>query len=192
MEQNKLNYIIGGGVLLIATAVVFMGSNPDPMEPSTVRYGEVDKVRKQEQTKSKLQRERVHVENYQQAPQINEGYQATGGHATSAEEGLRLEASVGSAAKDLAESDFKGMAVESLENKINQKLLNEQKSAQMNALQKKHFAEAYKRKALAMGYEVELNDKLEVTKVKKIEVDQPAIKSNPVIDVDSMEGDEEF
>ena len=43
-----------------------------------------------------------------------------------------------------------------------------------------------------MGYSVELNDKLEVTKVQKIEPDQPAIKSNPVIDVDSMEGDEEY
>ena len=190
MEKNKLNYIVGGGVLLIATLVVFMGSNPDPKEPSTVRYGEVDKIRKEEQTKSKLQREKVHVENYQQAPQINEGYQSVG--SSHSEEGLRLEASVGSAAKDIAESDLKGMAVESLENKINQRLLNEQKTAQMNAMQKKQFADEYKKKALAMGYAVELNDKLEVTKVQKIEPDQPAIKSNPVIDVDSMEGDEEY
>ncbi len=191
MEKNKLNYIVGGGVLLIATMVVFMGGNPDPKEPSTVRYGEVDKIRKEEQTKSKLQREKVHVENYQQAPQINEGYQSASA-SNHTEEGLRLEASVGSAAKDIAESDLKGMAVESLENKINQRLLNEQKTAQMNAMQKRQFAEEYKKKALAMGYAVELNDKLEVTKVQKIEPEQPLIKSNPVIDVDSMEGDEEY
>jgi hypothetical protein len=189
MEQSKLNYIVGGSVLLIATAVVFMGGNPDPSGPSTVRYGEVDKIRKQEQTKSKLQREKVHVENYQQAPQINEGFQGASNHQ---EEGLRLEASVGAAAKDIAESELKGMAVESLENKINQRLLNEQKTAQMNVLQRKQFAEEYKKKALSMGYEVELNEKLEVIKVQKIEPEQPAIKSNPVIDVDSMEGDEEY
>lgn len=176
---------------MIVSAVVFISGNPPPKERSTVTYGEVDKVRKQEQTKSKLQREKVHIENFQQAPQINEGYQPSG-NASHQEEGLRLEASVGSAAKDIAESDFKGMAVESLENKINQRLLNDQRSAQMNAMQKRQFAEEYKKKALSMGYAVELNEKLEVVKVQKIEPEQAVIKSNPVIDVDSMEGDEEY
>jgi hypothetical protein len=189
METKKLNYIIGGGVLLIAGAVFFWGNSSHSPERATVKYGEVDKVRKQEQTKSQLQREKVHIENYKQAPQINEGYQ--GAIDNHQEDGLRLEASVGSAAKDLAESDFKGMAVESLENKINQRLLNEQKTAQMNAFQKQQFANEYKKRALSMGYAVELNEQLEVIKVQKVE-EPTVIKSNPVIDVDTMDSGEEY
>ena len=166
--------------------IFWQGSSTSP-EKNRVTYGEVDKIRKQEVTKSQLQRERVQVENYQQAPQINGAYREE--EAPAQEESLRLEASVGAAAKDIAEGDRQGLAVESLENHINQRLLSEQKAAQMNSMQKKQLADEYKKRAKAMGYAVELNDKLEVIKVQKMDTSK-TIKPAPVIDVDSIEEEE--
>lgn len=186
MEKNQLNWFIAGGVVLLGAFVFWQGSSNAPAK-NGVTYGEVDKIRKHEVTKSQLQRERVQVENYKQAPQINGSYRET--EAPIQEESLRLEASVGAAAKDIAESDLQGMAVESLENNINQRLLSEQKAAQMNTIQKKQLADEYKKRAKAMGYAVELNDKLEVIKVQKIDTSK-TIKPAPVIDVDSIEEEE--
>ncbi len=186
-KYNKNSIFLGLGLALFVLFVLWQQSSPQTTT-NKVTYGEVDKVRKQEVTKSKMQREKMNVENYKNAPQISESYRPQ--ENTNANEGLRLEASVSAAAKDIAEGELGGMAVESLENKINQRLLNEQKTAQMNVIQKKQFADEYKKKALSMGYAVELNDKLEITKVQKIEPVR-TIKSNPVIDVDSMEEDEE-
>ncbi|MBY0383825.1 hypothetical protein K2X05_01590 [bacterium] len=186
MEKNQLNWFIAGGGVLLLAFVFWQGSSKAP-EKNRVTYGEVDKIRKQEVTKSQLQRERVEVENYKQAPQINGAYHET--EPSAPEENLRLEASVGAAQKDIAESDLQGMAVESLENHINQRLLSEQKAAQMNSIQKKQLADEYKKRAKAMGYAVELNDKLEVTKVQKIDTSK-APKPAPVIDVDSIEEEE--
>lgn len=180
------------GMVLFLGVLFFLNDKPNANLPenagSKVSYRELDKIRKNEEAKARFQREKVHVENFKQAPQINESYRQV---APPQDNSLRLEASVGAAAKDIAESELQGMALQSLENRINQKLLNEQKAAQMNAFQKKQFAEAYKKRALSMGYEVELNEDLEVMKVRKVGTGSPAIKSAPVIDVDSMEEDEE-
>lgn len=189
MEKYNKNYLIWGVCAVFVVAVLFWQKNSSTPATNRITYGEVDKARKQEQTKSHLQREKVHIENYKNAPQISDVYHPTESQPAS-EEGLRLEASVSAAAKDIGEAELSGMAVESLENKINRRLLNEQKTAQMNEVQKKQFAAEYKKKALAMGYSVELNDNLEVIKVQKVEK-QKLIKSNPVIDVDSIEEDDE-
>jgi hypothetical protein len=191
MEKINKNYLIFGAGAIVVMAFIFWQKNFSSPSPNRVTYGEVDKARKQEQTKSQLQREKVHIENYKKAPQISDAYRPVESSPAS-EDGLRLEASVSAAAKDIGEAELSGMAVESLENKINRRLLNEQKTDQMNAIQKKEFAAEYKKKALAMGYAVELNENLEVVKVQKVEKPK-LIKSNPVIDVDSMdEEDEEF
>lgn len=190
-NKNQINIGVAGVVFFLGT-IFFLNekpnTNPAGNNGSKITYRDLDKARKNEEVKSHFQREKVHVENFKQAPQINESYhkiEPVNDHT------LRLEASVGAAAKDIAESQLHGMAMQSLENRINQKLLNEQKAAQMSAFQKKQFAEAYKKRALSMGYEVELNDNLEVMKVRKVGTGSPAIKSSPVIDVDSTEEDEE-
>ncbi len=189
MEKINKNYLMLGAGAMVVLALIFWQKNSSSPSPNRVTYGEVDKARKQEQTKSQLQREKVHIENYKKAPQISDAYHPSE-NAPAPDEGLRLEASVSAAAKDIGEAELSGMAVESLENKINRRLLNEQKTDQMNVIQKKEFAAEYKKKALAMGYAVELNENLEVIKVQKIEK-QKLIKSNPVIDVDSMDDEEE-
>jgi hypothetical protein len=187
MQPLNKNYafLVTGFVLLLAGVYLWQENSQQP-KSSKVTYGDLDKARRQEQTRSKFQREKVNVENFKAAPQIKEAFHPT---ETTPDEGLRLEASVSAAAKDIAETELSGMAIDSLENKINQKLLSEQKSAQMNAFQKQQYAEEYKKRAFAMGYVVELNEKLEVVKVQKVEREK-TIKSNPVIDVDSIEEEE--
>ena len=182
--------MVAGGVVLLLAALFFLqvdNKAPSVSLEGKVTYRELDKVRRNEEVRAHLQREKVNVENYKKAPQISESYRVEAAPET----GLRLEASVGAAAKDIAESELQGMATNSLENRINQKLLNDQKAAQMSQMQKRQFAAEYKKKALAMGYQVELNDKLEITKVHKVESPNRAVKSSPVIDVDSMEDEDE-
>lgn len=192
MNQQNQKYIIAiGGVLFVGLFLLWKGSSNSATTQGKVSYGDVDKAHKQEVARSRLEREKVNIENYKKAPQISDAYRPVEDHAASDDnEGLRLQASVSPAAKDIGENDLHGMAVESLENKINRRLLNEQQSAQMNLAQKRQIANEYKKKALSLGYQVELNDNLEVTKVQKVEAPKQ-IKVNPVIDIDSIEEDED-
>jgi hypothetical protein len=190
MKSNKNIYLVFAVLGFLGVAFLFFSQKSNHENPTKVSFKDVDSLRKEAIVKNKFQREKMTVENFNKAPTLSNQYRPTSG-AADHEEGLRLEASVSAAAKDIAEGELNSLSLNSLENKINQRLLNEQKTAQMNVLQKKRFADEYKKRAMAMGYAVELNDKLEIIKVQKVDAQPKQRTGSPVIDIDSMEEEEE-
>lgn len=159
-------------------------------DQKVVTYKDIKNVRNHAITKDKFEKQKVEVKNWQTAPRLEGGVREIKDSLNESSSGIKIESQKNFAAIDAADASVYEAPVTSLETQINKKLVNDQVSAQMSQLQKIQFIENYKRRALAVGYEVELNDQLQLVKATKIKP-RPSFEKAPAsaVDIDSMEED---
>lgn len=198
MKNEKNLYIIVGIISVLGCGFLFFNSQSGSEKSSKVTFGQVDHLRQETKVRAKIDRERVEIENYKNAPSLSNAYRPVA-EETPGQGGIILESAKNQAIQDSADPSV-SQPTSFLESQINARLVNQQRAAQMSALQKKQFIENYKQRALAMGYLVELNDQMIVTRVQKIDggaaqraAKNPAsIQHQPqAVDVDIMEDESE-
>jgi hypothetical protein len=191
MISQRDKYIYSGAVVIIVgLGMLFIRSQPKDSESpeKQVTYHELELERKRAESTKKMDRQRTEVQNWQTAPKLNGNMHPVKNELEEGSAKIRLESAKNHAAIDSADVDVNEMPFSSLESQINKRMINEQHAAQMSQIQKRRFVEDYKKRALAMGYQVELNDKLELVRATKVR--QPSYDSQKVpVDVDSMEED---
>lgn len=160
----------------------------------TVTYQQLNQERMGAITKDKLEKQKVAVTNWQTAPRLDNNMREISNGLNEPSNGIKLEGEKIHSTEDSADASVYDSPMNSLEKEINKKLVNDQYAAQMSALQKKQFIKDYKARALAAGYSVELNDRLELVRAEKIKPKGASYEKSPasVIDVDSMEEDEYY
>lgn len=198
MKKDDSIYIWAGVIILSGVALLFYASRRE-FSPgqSGVTFSQVDNARKDLMIKKDIQRKRAEVENYKNAPVLDTQYRPVREH--SGHSGLQLESAPNHAAADSGDaSSLSSTTNGSLDFQINKTLVNQQRAVQMSAVQKQQFVEDYKKKALAMGYEVEINSKLEITKVKKAgssgsvnRLPTQAPSAAPILDINQIEEESE-
>jgi hypothetical protein len=191
MQQDKKMYIAAG--VFLGVGLLFLSVNFKKQESPEVRkisFGQVENTRRAAIVKGREERAKVEVQNYMSAPAVTNGIRVVRDHNEDA--GLKLESSLNSAVKDSVRDDHNAMPTNALDAQMSKVLANRQKYEEMTKMQKARFIEEYKRNALAMGYVIELDDKLNIVKYRRTPAAQRAQTPIPVQmpnDVDQMEED---
>jgi len=192
MQNEKNLYIIVFAVSVIGCGIMYFASNSGTSsDKAKVTFGQVDQLRKETQVKNNIERNKVQVENYKKAPALTNDYRAVDEQYGGANQGIVLESNLNHAAIDADEGRGQGGSFNMLETQINKRLVNDQRAAQMSQIQKRQFVEDYKARARAMGYLVELNDQMVVTRVTKIPDSEIAPKGPASVPVDVNVNEEE-
>ncbi len=188
--------ILYSGVVVVAVGfgMYFLRQSNTPVShKKVVTYQDISTERNAAIAKDRIEKVKVEVTNAQTAPQLGVGIREVKDGLAEDHDGLRLEGEKNHAAIDAADPTVHEMPFTSLETQINRKQVDDQRAAQMSAIQKRNFVEQYKKRALAMGYDVELNDRLELIKAKKISQPMNQFPTRGVpVDVNSMEEDIEL
>lgn len=163
--------------------------------PKVITYKDISSEKTKTMTQDKINKQKVEMTNWQTAPQLKGNIQELKNNLDEPNNNeLKLESQKNHAAIDAADSTASAYEapVSSLENQINKQLVNDQEAAQMSSLQKKKFIETYKKRAKDMGYDVELNDKLQLVKAAKIPPKPDYFDKSPasVNDVESFEAED--
>lgn len=160
-----------------------------PDAKKVVTYKDITSERNKAIKHDEMQKQKVQVSNWQTAPRLDTGVREVKDSLNEKTESIRIESQKNHAAIDAADASVYEVPVSSLETQINKKLVNDQASAQMSQMQKKRFIENYKQRALAMGYDVELNDNLQLIRATKLS--RPSFDKAPAsaVDIDSVEDD---
>lgn len=178
--------LIAAGVLF-GLGLFFFASVYSKRGENKVTFGQVEDIRKETMLKSRMERQRVEVQNFKTAPALGSGIQKENNQMD--RDGLTLESSRNHAAADSYDtaSDTATPAT-FLESQTNKLLANKQHYEHLTQMQKKRFIAEYQRKALAMGYLVELDDKLNIVKVQRAPASQkPQYQPSEPVDVDQMD-----
>ncbi len=156
-----------------------------------ITYKDLKTVRNSAIAQDKIEKQKVQVTNWKTAPQLDSNVRELKNGLNETTESIRIESQKNVAAIDAAEGAAYEAPISSLETQINKKLVNDQVAVQMSQMQKNQFIDNYKKRALSMGYVVELNDQLELIKATKIP-SKPSFneKAPASVDVDSMEEDD--
>ncbi|MCC6138095.1 MAG: hypothetical protein IT287_05650 [Bdellovibrionaceae bacterium] len=188
--------VLYSGVVVIAVALgmyILREKQSQAQGAKVVTYQQLDQVRKDTSTRVKLEKRKTEVINIQTAPRLdNNMREVSNGLNEPNNNGIRLEGEKIHSIEDSADASVYDSPMNSLETQINKKLVNDQHAAQMSIIQKKEFIKDYKKRALAMGYNVELNDRLELIRAEKVKSKTVGYEKAPasVIDVESMEEDQ--
>lgn len=186
--------IIYSGVVIVAVGVgmYLLRQTQTQKQPSkTITYQDITTERNAAIARDKFEKTTVAVKNAQTAPMLGTGVREVGNGLEDNSGAIRLESEKNHAAADSVDPSVYEAPINSLETKINEKMLSDQKAAQMSALQKRMFIKNYKERALAMGYKVELNDRLELIRADKVR-NVPTKAPAAVEDVESWEDDDAF
>lgn len=187
MDKDKKFYIAAGiffGLGFLAVTFIF---GKDKKE-NRVTFGQVEQIRKETMVKSKIDRSKVEVQNYMNAPAISNQYHATKEIPVN-DAGLKLESSVNHAAQDSRGSGHNAMPTNVLESQTDKLLANKQRYEQMNIAQKKQHIEDYKRQAKQMGYVLEVDGQLNIIRFER---DPASAISQPKLPVDVDQMEEEY
>lgn len=187
--------ILYSGVVVVAVGLgmyLLRQSKDTTQTPKPITYQDITAERNAAIAKDKIEKQAVAVKNFQTAPRLDPNFRDVKNGLEDNSGGIQLEGEKNHAAQDIAE--VYEAPLNSLETKINEKLVNDQKAAQMSQIQKRTFVENYKKRALAMGYKVELNDKLELIRADKVKpVTIPSSRPSAVEgDVETWEDDDAF
>jgi len=188
MKNDKKLFIAAS--VFLSVGLLFFGSAWNKKDESNkkVTFGQVEHLRKAAITKNRMERQKAEVQNYMSAPALDNGIQGSKDLQQDGSDSLSLESSSNHAAADSRDGD-NAMPANFLDSQTNKLLANKQHYEQMNLAQKKQFIAEYKRKALAMGYVIELDDKLNIIKVQRDPASQKSQFHRPAepVDVDQME-----
>lgn len=169
------------------------GSKNHESPKKVVTYQDISTERNAAIAKDRMEKVRVEVTNARTAPRLGTGMREVKDGLAEQSQGIRLETEKNHAAIDAADPTVHEMPFTSLENQINRRQVDDQRAAQMSVLQKRTFVEQYKKRALAMGYRVELNDRLELVRAERVTQPMNQFPSNSApVDVNSMEEDVEL
>lgn len=191
-DKEKIIYscvvvaVVGMGVYILRQA------QSQTSTKKVVTYQELNQVRKGAINQHKMEQQKVKITNWKTAPRLDNNMREISNGMNEPSNGIKLESGKNHSVEDAADASVYESPMNSLETQINKKLVTDQHAAQMSAIQRKEFIKDYKKRALAMGYNVELNDKLELVRADKIKSKTATFEKTPasVIDVDSMEEDE--
>lgn len=178
MQQDKKMYIAAGVFLGVGLLFLSVIVQKQTKEEHKVTFGKVESFRRDAIVKDRLQRQKVEVQNYMSAPSVSNSVRVVSDHNDDA--GLKLESSENSAVKDSARNDHNAMPTNALDSQMSKVLANRQKYDEMTQMQKKRFIEEYKRNALARGYLIELDDKLNIVQYKRAPAAQKGQTPIPV------------
>lgn len=191
-DKEKILY---SSVVVVAVGLgmfILRQSKSTPVAVKPITYQDITTERNAAIARDKIEKQAVAVKNFQTAPRLDNNLRDVKDGLEDDSSGIRLESEKNHSAQDIAE--VYEAPLNSLETKINEKLVNDQKAAQMSQIQKRNFVENYKKRALAMGYKVELNDKLELIRADKVKpVTIPTSRPSAVEgDVETWEDDNAF
>ncbi|MCB9072575.1 MAG: hypothetical protein H6623_03065 [Bdellovibrionaceae bacterium] len=189
MVSKRDKYIYSGAVVIIvALAMLFIRAqkNESGAGAKAVTFQALDLERKRAISHKQMEQKKMEVTNWKTAPKLDNNLRPIHNNLEDPASKIQLESAKNHAEVDARDPDVYEIPMSSLETQINKRMVNEQYAAQMSALQKKNFVEGYKKRALAMGYMVELNDKLELIRATKVRTIQ---QNSPSVEVDSMEED---
>lgn len=191
--------ILYSGVVVVAVGfgMYFLRESKSPQDhKKVVTYQDISSERNAAIAKDRMEKVKVEVTNAQTAPRLGVGIREVKDGLAEPHDGIKLETEKNYAAIDAADPSVHEMPFTNLETQINKKQKDEQTAAQMSVLQKRNFVQQYKARALAMGYKVELNDRLELIKAEKVSAPMnqfPSASPKGVpVDVDTMEEDIEL
>lgn len=168
MQDHKNIYlgIAGAAVLLAVFLILQKRSAGTGNAVAPVTFGKVDGYRIHAIQQKKLEQERVKVDNYMHAPEVNTRYRVEAQEPTS--DRIILETPQHHAAKDSAEPRQQQMPDFSPEAQINRLLVDKQKYEQMSAMDKQRYIQAFKKEAKNLGFKIEFNNKLEIIQFEKM------------------------
>lgn len=186
--------IIYSGLVIVAVSVsmyFWRQSNAHKQASKTITYQDITTERNAAKARDTFQKTTVAVKNAQTAPRLGTGVRVVNDGLEDNSRDIRLESEKNHAAADSVDPSVYEAPINALETKINEKMLSDQKAAQMSDLQKRAFISEYKKRALAMGYKVELNDRLELIRADKVQ-NVPTKAPAAVDEVNSWEDDGAF
>lgn len=190
--------ILYSGLVVVAVGIgMYLLRKPSALHDhkKVVTYQDISTERNAAIAKDRMEKVRVEVTNARTAPRLGNGIREVKDGLAENTQSIRLETEKNHAAIDAADPTVHEMPFTSLETQINRKQVDDQRAAQMSIIQKKNFVEQYKKRALAMGYRVELNDRLELVRAEKVTQPMsqfPSASKGVPVDVDSMEEDIEL
>lgn len=186
--------ILYSGVVIVAVGLgmyILRQSRTEQPTTKTITYQDIKTEQNAAIARDKIEKTTVAVKNAQTAPRLGVGMREVKNGLEDNSSSIRLEPEKNHAAIDAVDPAAYEPPISSLESKINEKMLSDQQAAQMSVIQKRNFIESYKKRALAMGYKVELNDQLQLIRADKIR-NGPTKAPAAVDEVESWEDDEAF